>query len=230
MGTHLHACVKTTKGPGRPKQFDRENALDKALVLFWRHGYEATSMSDLVAATGAKAPTLYTEFGNKEGLFRAAAERYSALFAERGKKLLADAARPVAGVLWDYLRDAAAMFTDAALPSGCFLICTSAALSSSSNDVALMLRARHHRQEDMLLAFLRQRQAAGELPRELDAAGLAKNLVCALHGMSVQAREGASREDLNAIAATWMAGWPALAMPKRPPDLAADMMGKEIKA
>ncbi|NDL63844.1 TetR/AcrR family transcriptional regulator [Acerihabitans arboris] len=216
MDTHPPACVKTTKGPGRPKLFDRENALDKALVLFWRHGYEATSMSDLVAATGAKAPTLYTEFGNKEGLFRAAAERYIELFAERGKNLLADTARPVAGVLWDYLRDAAAMFTDDALPAGCFLICTSAALSSSSNDVALMLRARHHRQEDLLLAFFRQRQAMGELPGDMDAAGLAKNLVCALHGMSVQAREGASRDDLHAIAATWMTVWPALALPKGP--------------
>lgn len=230
MDTHLTACVKTIKGPGRPKQFDREHALDKALVLFWRHGYEATTMSDLVAATGAKAPTLYSEFGNKEGLFRAAAEHYIALFAERSKALLADETRPLSDVLWDYLRDAAAMFTDEALPSGCFLICTSAALSTASNDVALMLRARHHRQEDMLLAFFRQRQATGELAGEIDAAGLAKNLVCALHGMSVQAREGAGRDDLHAIAATWMAVWPALALPRRIPKLEAGMMGKESKA
>ncbi|WP_410012391.1 TetR/AcrR family transcriptional regulator [Sodalis sp. C49] len=226
MDTHLTACVKTAKGPGRPKQFSRECALDKALELFWRHGYEATSMSDLVAATGAKAPTLYSAFGNKEGLFRAAAERYIALYAERGKNLLADAGRPLDEVLRDYLRDAAAMFTNETLPPGCFLICTSAALSSSSHNVALMLRARHHRQEDMLLAFFRQRQTTGELAADIDAAGLAKNLVCALHGMSVQAREGASRDDLHAIAATWMAVWPALTVPK--PD--AGMRGKESKA
>ncbi len=61
---------------GRPKTFNRDAALDKALTLFWTHGYEGTSLSDLVAATGAKAPTLYAEFVNKEGLFRAAMERH----------------------------------------------------------------------------------------------------------------------------------------------------------
>ena len=56
----------TRKCRGRPKVFDREAALDKALTLFWTHGYEGTSLADLVAATGAKAPTLYAEFVNKE--------------------------------------------------------------------------------------------------------------------------------------------------------------------
>ncbi|WP_413735852.1 TetR/AcrR family transcriptional regulator [Sodalis sp. RH21] len=209
MDTQSEACVK--KGPGRPKQFDRNDALDKALVLFWRHGYEATSMSDLVKGTGAKAPTLYTEFGNKEGLFRAAVERYTALFAQRGKCVLSDAGRPVAEVVEEYLRDAASMFTDTELPSGCFLTCTSAALSSSSDDVAHMLRARHHRQEQQLVDFLQRRQASGELPDRINAPALAKSLMCALHGMSVQAREGATREDLDGIIATWMAVWPALA-------------------
>ena len=67
-------CMK--KSRGRPKVFDREVALDKAMALFWQHGYEATSLSDLVEATGAKAPTLYAEFTNKEGLFRAVLDRY----------------------------------------------------------------------------------------------------------------------------------------------------------
>lgn len=69
MTTDTTSCAK--KSRGRPKVFDREAALDKAMTLFWQHGYEATSLADLVEATGAKAPTLYAEFTNKEGLFRA---------------------------------------------------------------------------------------------------------------------------------------------------------------
>ncbi|CAK5464654.1 TetR family transcriptional regulator [Escherichia coli] len=65
MATDSTQCVK--KSRGRPKVFDRDAALDKAMKLFWQHGYEATSLADLVEATGAKAPTLYAEFTNKEG-------------------------------------------------------------------------------------------------------------------------------------------------------------------
>ncbi len=66
MATDSTQCVK--KSRGRPKVFDRDAALDKAMKLFWQHGYEATSLADLVEATGAKAPTLYAEFTNKEGV------------------------------------------------------------------------------------------------------------------------------------------------------------------
>lgn len=75
MATDSTQCVK--KSRGRPKVFDRDAALDKAMKLFWQHGYEATSLADLVEATGAKAPTLYAEFTNKEGLFRAVLDRIS---------------------------------------------------------------------------------------------------------------------------------------------------------
>ncbi|NDL61537.1 TetR/AcrR family transcriptional regulator [Acerihabitans arboris] len=198
------------KGRGRPKQFDREDALDKALELFWRHGYEATSLTDLVEATGAKAPTLYGEFGNKEGLFRAAAERYVAKFAERGKALLADPECTVAQAAENFMRDTAALYTDKDLPSGCFIICTSAALSSSSDEVAKLLRARHHFQENMLGDFLRARQAKGELSADSHVPTLAKYLTCILQGMSVQARDGATREDLDTIVSTLMKVWPNL--------------------
>lgn len=81
MTTDVTRCAK--KSRGRPKVFDRDAALDKAMTLFWQHGYEATSLSDLVEATGAKAPTLYAEFTNKEGLFRAVLDRYISRFAAK---------------------------------------------------------------------------------------------------------------------------------------------------
>ncbi len=198
------------KSRGRPKLFDRDHALDKALELFWAHGYEATSLADLVQATGAKAPTLYAEFENKEGLFRAALERYSEKFAAQRKEALACPQRSVAEGVEDYFRSTAACFTDGKKPAGCFFICTSSALSADAIDVAEMLRAHHHAQESLLLTFLQQRQQQGELGADCDVQAVARYLSCVLGGMSVRAREGASRSELDGIIDTMMRLWPAL--------------------
>lgn len=210
MTINQDVCVK--KGRGRPKLFDREMALDKALELFWAHGYEATSLADLVEATGAKAPTLYAEFENKEGLFRAALDRYIEKFAEQREAALACPERTVAEGIENYLRSTAACFTDRSKPAGCFFICTSTALSASSGEVAEMLRVRHSSQEAVLLSFLQQRQQSGEIGAACDVNGIARYLSCLLQGMSVRAREGATREDLEGIITMIMRLWPTLVL------------------
>jgi AcrR family transcriptional regulator len=202
--------ICTRKGRGRPKTFDREAALDIALELFWRHGYEATSLSDLVEATGAKAPTLYAEFTNKEGMFRAAVDRYIEKFAEQRQAALACPESCVEKGVEGYFRSTAACFTDGKKPAGCFFICTSTALSADSTEVADMLRARHNSQENHLNEFLLARQAAGELDAKTDITALSAYLGCVLQGMSVRAREGASRAELDSIIDTLMLQWPIL--------------------
>lgn len=202
--------LSTRKGRGRPKTFDREAALDKALELFWRHGYEATSLADLVEATGAKAPTLYAEFTNKEGMFRAVVDRYTEKFGEQRQAALACPESCVASGVESYFRSTAACFTDGEKPAGCFFICTSTALSADSTEVADMLRARHTTQDNHLEVFLRSRQAAGELDEKTDIAALSAFLGCLLQGMSVRAREGASRAELDGIIDTLMLQWPIL--------------------
>ncbi len=199
------------KSRGRPKVFDRNTALDKALMLFWAHGYEGTSLADLVNATGAKAPTLYAEFENKEGLFRAAMQRYIETFSNQRNAVLNDDALDVKTAVEAYFRATAACFTDCDKPTGCFFICTSSALSSGSDEVAQMLAQQHHAQESALKDFLDARQQRGELPACANSAVLASYLACLLQGMSVRAREGAGREDLDRIVDTQMAIWPALA-------------------
>ncbi|MDW8848272.1 TetR/AcrR family transcriptional regulator [Erwinia sp. MMLR14_017] len=202
--------ICTRKGRGRPKTFNREAALDKALELFWQHGYEATSLSDLVEATGAKAPTLYAEFTNKEGLFRAAVDRYTEKFADQRQAALACPESCVEKGVENYFRSTAACFTDGQKPAGCFFICTSTALSADSAEVADMLKARHTSQESHLQHFLLERQSAGELDAQTNIAALSAYLGCLLQGMSVRAREGASREELDGIIDTLMLQWPAL--------------------
>ncbi|WP_133625299.1 MULTISPECIES: TetR/AcrR family transcriptional regulator [Erwinia] len=200
----------TRKSRGRPKTFNREAALDKALELFWRHGYEGTSLADLVEATGAKAPTLYAEFTNKEGMFRAAVDRYTEKFARQNEAALACPESCVASGIENYFRSTASCFTDGKKPGGCFFICTSSGLSADSSEVAEMLRHRHNNQESNLLEFLQLRQKAGELDERTNIRALAAFLGCLLQGMSVRAREGATRAELDELIDTLMKQWPAL--------------------
>lgn len=109
MTTDVQSCAK--KSRGRPKVFDRDAALDKAMTLFWQHGYEATSLADLVEATGAKAPTLYAEFVNKEGLFRAVLDRYISRFAAKHEAVLFAEGKSVDRALRDYFTAVATCFT-----------------------------------------------------------------------------------------------------------------------
>ncbi|EHM47295.1 MAG: TetR/AcrR family transcriptional regulator [Yokenella regensburgei] len=208
MTTDVQSCTK--KSRGRPKVFDREAALDKAMTLFWQHGYEATSLADLVEATGAKAPTLYAEFVNKEGLFRAVLDRYISRFAAKHEAQLFCEEKSVELALKDYFTAVATCFSSKETPAGCFMINTSASLAASSNEIARTLKSRHAMQEQTLQQFLTQRQQRGEIPAEKDINALAQFLSCILQGMSISAREGASLEVLMQITNTTLRLWPEM--------------------
>ena len=208
MTADVQSCAK--KSRGRPKVFDRDAALDKAMTLFWEHGYEATSLADLVEATGAKAPTLYAEFINKEGLFRAVLDRYISRFAARHEAALFNEEKSVEQSLQDYFTAVATCFTSKETPAGCFMINTSATLAASSKEIARTLKTRHAQQEQTLGKFLLSRQQRGELPAQKDVQALAQWLNCILQGMSISAREGASLEDLQQIIRTTFCLWPKM--------------------
>ncbi|WP_393950427.1 TetR/AcrR family transcriptional regulator [Kluyvera intermedia] len=208
MTTDTQSCAK--KGRGRPKVFDREAALDKAMTLFWQYGYEATSLSDLVEATGAKAPTLYAEFANKEGLFRAVLDRYISHFASKNEACLFCEEQTVTEALRNYFTAVATCFTSKDTPAGCFMINTSAALAASSKEIAKTIKSRHAVQEQTLCQFLQLRQARGEIPAEKNVKELALFLGCILQGMSISAREGASFETLMQIIETTLRLWPQM--------------------
>lgn len=208
MTTDVPSCTK--KSRGRPKVFDRDVALDKAMTLFWQHGYEATSLADLVEATGAKAPTLYAEFVNKEGLFRAVLDRYVARFAAKHEAQLFCEEKSLEQALRDYFTAVAACFTNKETPAGCFLISTSATLAASSKEIAKTIKSRHAMQEQTLRQFLAERQQRGEIPQEKEINDLAQFLSCILQGMSISARDGASFDSLMQITDTTLRLWPQI--------------------
>lgn len=180
------------------------------MALFWQHGYEATSMAHLVAATGAKAPTLYAEFTNKEGLFRAVLDRYIAQFSQRHEAELFCPEKRMETALYDFFSAIAACYTSNDTPSGCFIINTSSALAASSEAIACAIKLRHGQQAQTLVRFFELRCEQGEVSAECDIHALSDYLCCILQGMSVSAREGADYASLMQITRTTLRLLPEL--------------------
>lgn len=189
---------------GRPREFDVEKSLDRAMQVFWRKGYQGASMSELTAAMKINSPSLYGAFGSKEGLFKAVLDHYDATRSGLLTKILAaPTAREVAS---RFLCGVADFATDAHHPPGCLLV--QAGLSCGDKDVPKEL-ARHRAAAELAL---RERfkcaQADRELPQDADAAGLARYLITVANGICVQAASGASRKELRQVAELALAGWP----------------------
>ena len=193
---------------GRPREFDVDAALDAALAIFWRHGYEGTSLSDLTDAMGISRPSLYAAFGNKEQLFRAAMDRYE---RRVGPTMSAALAVPTAraGVEQLLRRTADALTGGGEASTGCFLILSAMTCSAASAAVRDEAAARRR---DATAGPLRARfdraAADGELPAGTDTAALAGFYSAVLQGMSVAAASGVTRPELQAVADVALRAWP----------------------
>ncbi|MCJ0871438.1 TetR/AcrR family transcriptional regulator [Streptomyces sp. AP-93] len=190
---------------GRPRSFDRDEALDKAMFAFWERGYEATSISDLTASLGISAPSLYAAFGDKRTLFDEVVVVYGGRYADFAAAALAEepTARAAVGRI---LREAAEVYTDPAHPPGCMVI--SAAVNTTSEEVAQALRVRREANLVACESRIRADVATGELPAGTDSRALARYAGAVLQGMSQQSRDGAGREELEAVAELAMRAWP----------------------
>ncbi|NEC19943.1 TetR/AcrR family transcriptional regulator [Streptomyces parvus] len=194
-----------TKQRGRPRSFDREAALRKATLTFWEQGYEATSIADLTRVMGIAAPSLYAAFGDKRTLFGEVVEVYATLFGGFGDRALAEEPTARRGFA-RMLREAAAEYTEAGRPHGCMVL--SAAENCSSEEVVAVLRDRRLRNVTAFQQRIQRDVEAGVLPADTDAAALARCTAAVIQGMSQQARDGASRAELEALAEVAVRAWP----------------------
>ncbi|WP_405882387.1 TetR/AcrR family transcriptional regulator [Streptomyces sp. NBC_01136] len=193
------------KRRGRPRSFDRETALEKAILAFWERGYEATSVSDLTRVMGIGAPSLYAAFGDKRSLFEEVVREYGAKYSSFGERALTEEPT-VRGAVERTLREAAIEYTDPGHPHGCLVI--HAAINCTTPEVEESLRARRNANIGALESRIRAGIAAGELPADADAAALARHTGALIQGMSQQARDGATRAELEALAELAMTIWP----------------------
>lgn len=193
---------------GRPREFDADEALDRALHVFWRQGYEGASLSDLTEAMGISRPSLYAAFGNKEDLFRRALDRY----AESGpgavqREALAE---PTAkAVVERMLRGAAKCLTDPDNPRGCLAVQGALSCGEAAESIKNELCGRRAAGEAALCARFERAKTEGDLKTDADPQALARFVMTVQQGMSVQAAGGASRDDLMAVAEMALRAWPS---------------------
>jgi AcrR family transcriptional regulator len=204
-GRRAGTPTRNARSRGRPRSFDRATALEKALMAFWEHGYEATSVSDLTRVMDIGAPSLYAAFGDKRSLFEEVVQEYGTRYGSFGDRALAEEPTARAGIE-RLLREAAAEYTAPGRPHGCLVI--HAAANCSTAEVEESLRERRNANIAAIERRIGADVAAGVLPPDTDAAALARYAGAMIQGMSQQARDGASRAELEALAEIALTVWP----------------------
>ena len=192
---------------GRPRGFDRDAALEAAMLLFWRKGFAATSMSDLCDAMGISSPSLYAAFGSKEALYLEAVEYYARTIGPPVWDKLAEGATARAGIENLLIAWTESLPKSRATPAGCMALLAAVGDEWPATIVRVVKKVRLE-----MLGTLRSRLetavAKGELPASTDIDGLSRFYLSVFQGMAVQAKDGAISAELRAVAAAAMAAWP----------------------
>jgi len=191
---------------GRPRAFDPDAALERAMHVFWAKGYEGASLSDLTRAMRINRPSLYAAFGNKEKLFHKVLDRYmDGPLAYFGKAL---AAPKVRDVVEQIFLGAARMAGDPRFPSGCLMVQGALAVGNSARSVRKEAAGRRAAGEVALRRRLQRAKREGDLPKNADPAELARYVMTVLQGMAVQGADGAGRDQLHRVAQVALRAWP----------------------
>lgn len=180
----------------RTKEFEPDRALDSAMDLFWRQGYEATSVHDLLAEMGIGRGSMYDTFGDKRALFLAALDRFEETRVSRADGILASSASAVEGIrrLFETTIEGLVSYEPR---RGCLLANTAVELAPHDEEVAARISRYVRRTEDAFERALARGRAAGEVPANKDPKALARFLVSTLHGVRVLARAGVDRAVLD---------------------------------
>ncbi|GAB7543098.1 TetR/AcrR family transcriptional regulator [Cupriavidus sp. 8B] len=190
----------TLRAKGRPRSFDREEALTRALDVFWRRGYEPASVAELCTAMGINPPSLYAAFGNKAKLFLEAVDFYEhtywdATWARMGTE--PDLYRAVDA----FFKEAASILLSPHAPCGCLVVLAAVNVSPDSVEVIEAIRKLRQEGKNFFAKRIKQGIKDGHLPEKTDVKSLAATLNTMLEGMSIQARDGLSQSELARIAA-----------------------------
>ncbi len=197
---------------GRPRSFDRDQALQRAMEVFWAKGFEATSLMDLTEAMDISPPSLYAAFGDKEKLFLEAVERYQDRRGESCPYCNEPTARAAIEKLLVYMAEE---LTSRDHPRGCLMMMAAATTAGSSEKLQATLTAKRMAAKIRLKARIERGIEEGDVPATADAGALADFYSTIINGMAMQGREGVSRKSLMATVATAMTVFPPIVARER---------------
>jgi AcrR family transcriptional regulator len=183
---------------GRPRGFDRAEALHRAMEVFWEHGYDGTSIGELTAAMGIRPPSLYAAFGSKEALFREAVALYEEQEGDPTLRAMGDAPTAAAGVE-ALLRANVLAYTDSDRPTGCMIVLAATTYTPSTAGIRDFLAEQRRSATAAVRDRFARGQADGDVPPGADIDALAAYVSTVQFGMSLQARDGATRDELSAV-------------------------------
>lgn len=185
----------------RPRAFDEEQALRKAMEIFWSKGFEATSLTDLTEAMGLSKSSLYAAFGDKDALFARALDLYVAEISAERVRILRTARTAREGIR-NYFEHHIRVALDPRTPPGCLFVNSAVEVDRLAEETAQRLGARAKTGETAVRELLDRAQKAGEIPRAKDTRGMALMIIAVSHGLHVMARMHADRKKLQAAAET----------------------------
>lgn len=187
---------------GRPREFDRDSVLERAMRVFWRNGYEGTSLSDLTTAMSINRPSLYSTFGDKEQLFFQALERYLATYGTKGVRQLAEHPN-IQMAIAAFFDCVVEQLTDPQLPSGCLI--ANSTLECGGNRfeaIGRRLSQCHAETEAALYDRLRLAQTQGQISETEDVRALAQFFTATMLGMGAIARTNPDPVTIRQLAKT----------------------------
>jgi AcrR family transcriptional regulator len=196
-----------TKPPGRPREFDRDEALHRAMELFWEQGYEGTTLADLQKTMGGiTAPSFNAAFGSKETLFRETVDLYKKIHGAPVAKALSEGPTARASVE-SFLRAAAEQFCKAGTPRGCMMLLSGMNCLPANKGIEDFMRQQRSVREKMLRKRLRQGVANGDVSKRADLNALVSFYTGVADALALRAKDGASRKVLARIVDYAMAAW-----------------------
>lgn len=188
------------RGKGRPRAFDRDLALHRALEIFWRQGYEPASVAELCAAMQIRPPSLYASFGNKARLFMEALRYYEDTYWSEPARRFAEEPDIYTAVR-TFFTEAATILLSPDTPCGCMLVLATINISDEETEIISLVRELRDQTKQLFVDRLRKAITDGQIPADTDVPALAGALNTFLEGLSIQARDNLFQCQLKAIAA-----------------------------
>jgi AcrR family transcriptional regulator len=192
---------------GRPRKFDRDQALKNAMELFWEQGYEGATLADLQKVMGGiTAPSFYAAFGSKQKLFQEAVGLYNRVEGTPMMKAITDGSTTRISIE-TWLRAMAESFCRPDKPRGCFVVLGAMNCMPGNKDVERFMCDQRANREQFIRRRLRHGVAEGDLPKATDISSLASFYSTIVDGLALRARDGASRKTLIRIVERAMGAW-----------------------